>query len=55
MAQLTCPKCGVLAERGDYGCMTWLGVILLFPIGLLFLLGGRQPTKCPECGFTWQA
>jgi hypothetical protein len=55
MAQLSCPKCHVLARRGGIPAWQIIVSICLFPVGLLALLGGRKPTQCPECRFTWQA
>jgi hypothetical protein len=53
--QLSCPKCEAFATRGGVPGWQILLCIIFFPIGLLALLGGRKPTICPRCGFTWQA
>jgi len=52
--QLSCPKCGGLAERGGYPAWVILVAICLFPVGLLALLAGRKPTVCPKCQNAWQ-
>lgn len=55
MAELSCPKCNATAIRGSYAGWQILVAICLFPVGLLSLLAGRQPTKCSKCGHSWQA
>jgi hypothetical protein len=55
MAQITCPRCGNLANRGGYPVWAIVVAICFFPIGLLALLVQREPTKCPSCGNIWQA
>jgi len=55
VALVTCPKCGSVAKRGGYAGWQIVVAILFFPIGLLALAAGRQPTKCILCGFRWQA
>lgn len=55
MAQVTCPKCGTLASQGSYPVWAIVVAICAFPIGLLALLAGRSPTRCPNCGYTWQS
>jgi rubrerythrin len=52
---LTCAKCGSSAKRGSFPAWTIVLAILLFPIGLLFLLVGREPTRCPSCQNSWQS
>ena len=54
-SRLSCPKCGVLAERGGFKSWQILVAICLFPIGLLALFLDRNPTQCPNCRHTWQA
>ena len=54
MAQLSCPKCGELSNRGKYRVWQIIVAICFFPIGLLALLAGRNPTVCPKCGNSWQ-
>jgi hypothetical protein len=52
MAQISCPKCTCIATESR-GCLIWLFVILLFPIGLVLLL--LKPTyKCKSCGFKFK-
>ena len=53
MKVLSCPKCQTPAVRGTFGFLPFLIAVLLFPIGLLALLAGRNPTTCPSCGFSW--
>jgi hypothetical protein len=55
MAAISCPKCNTLQERAGYPAWVIIVCVCLFPVGLLALLGGRKPTKCAQCGFTWQA
>jgi|GEM_PF-624430 len=52
---VTCPRCGTETRRGGYSWWQILVAILFFPIGLLALAAGRQPTECTDCGFRWQA
>ncbi len=53
--QLSCPKCGTLAERAGYPAWVIIVAICFFPVGLLALLAGRKPTMCPKCANAWQA
>jgi len=46
---VSCPKCDSVTRRGGYAAWQILASILLFPIGLVALAGGRQPTKCILC------
>ncbi|HEX7833660.1 MAG TPA: DUF2367 domain-containing protein [Thermoanaerobaculia bacterium] len=55
MAQVTCPKCSTLASQGGFPGWAITVSICFFPVGLLALLGGRNPTQCPNCGHTWQS
>ena len=50
---LSCPKCETIAE-GKYGCLIWVFVILLFPIGLLLLLV-KKTYSCSKCEYTFKA
>ena len=50
----TCPKCGGTATRGQFSAWQFAVAICFFPIGLVALLAGRQPTKCPSCNHSWQ-
>ena len=47
-----CPKCGGRAWSGHVGCLLVLGMVLLFPIGLLLLLLPRK-WKCLACGYSY--
>lgn len=55
MSELSCPRCRRLTERGGYRSWQILVAVLLFPIGLLALLGEREPTECSKCRHTWIA
>ena len=55
MALISCPKCGQSATRGGVPGWQIIVSICFFPVGLLALLGGRDPTVCPKCGHSWQA
>lgn len=55
MAQISCPKCNSLAEQGGYAAWQWAVSICLFPIGMLSLLAGRQPSTCMNCGYAWKS
>ena len=55
MAQVSCPKCGMMAQQAGYPTWVIVVCICLFPVGLLALLSGRKPTECPVCQFTWQS
>lgn len=50
---VSCVKCSTLTTRGGYSAVQILCCVLLFPIGLLSLLGGRKSTVCTKCGNTW--
>lgn len=50
MALITCPKCQTTNKRRGFPAWVIILAILLFPFGLLFLLVGREPTKCCQCG-----
>jgi len=52
---LSCPKCGTLTERGARPGWQILLSIIFFPLGLLSLLAGRNPTECHKCNFRWMA
>jgi hypothetical protein len=54
MANLSCPKCGVLTRKGGYKTWQIVVSICFFPIGLLSLLADKNPTTCQSCGHTWQ-
>jgi hypothetical protein len=55
MAEISCAKCNAMTTRGGYAIWKIVVAILFFPIGLLILLTGRDPTRCSSCGFTWEA
>ncbi len=55
MALITCPKCSKNIGRAGFPGWAILLSIVLFPVGLLFLLVGRKPTRCYECGHIFQA
>jgi len=48
-----CPKCGEPTKRGQFAVWQFILVVCFFPIGLLALLAGRQPSVCPRCGRSW--
>jgi len=48
-----CPKCGEPTKRGQFAVWQFILVLCFFPIGLLALLAGRQPSVCPRCGRSW--
>jgi len=52
---ISCPKCAGVVERGTYPLWYWLIGIILFPVGFLVFLLGRDPSKCPGCGNEWVA
>jgi hypothetical protein len=54
MAQISCPKCGNMTNRSGYPVWAIIVAICFFPIGLLALLVGREPTRCGHCGNVWQ-
>lgn len=55
MPQVTCSKCHTLTPQGSFPTWAIVVSICFFPVGLLALLAGRNPAKCPSCGFTWQS
>lgn len=54
MAQVSCPKCGELANQGGYPAWVILVAICFFPVGLLALLADKKPTECPKCHHRWE-
>jgi hypothetical protein len=52
MAITPCPKCSTLTKEGGFRGWQILLSILIFPIGLVFLLAGKQPSTCLGCGTT---
>ena len=53
MASISCPKCNGIANRGGFAAWQIIVAICFFPIGMLSLLAGRQPSGCTACGHTW--
>jgi hypothetical protein len=53
MAQISCPKCSTLVNRGGFYGWQIVVAICFFPIGLLSLLAGRKPTTCFNCNHTF--
>lgn len=53
MAEVTCPKCGKMTNRGGFAAWQIIVAICFFPLGLLALLAGRKPTTCSSCGNTF--
>jgi DNA-directed RNA polymerase subunit RPC12/RpoP len=51
--QISCPKCGTLCTAGGYKPWQIIVAICFFPVGLLALMADKNPTKCPNCGYTW--
>ena len=51
---VSCPKCDAIAKLGQYSAWQFLVAICFFPLGLLALLAGREPSKCETCSHTWQ-
>lgn len=50
---VSCVKCSTLTERVGFSLGQMLCCFFFFPIGLLALLGGRDPTVCGKCGHIW--
>jgi hypothetical protein len=48
-----CPKCGEPTRRGQFAVWQFILVVCFFPLGLLALLAGRQPSVCSRCGRSW--
>jgi hypothetical protein len=55
MPVLSCPKCEMPVFRGGYAVWQYVVAVLFFPLGLVALAAGRNPTRCPYCHFAWQA
>ncbi len=49
MSVISCPSCGGQTARAGFAAWQWIVSICFFPIGLLSLLAGRQPTTCSHC------
>lgn len=50
---VNCPKCGTGTIKGGFKTIRIVFAILLFPIGLLFLIGAKKPSTCLSCGTSW--
>ena len=55
MAIVSCPKCSHQATQGGVPAWQIIVAICFFPLGLLALLAGRNPTTRPSCGHIWQS
>lgn len=53
MAQVSCPKCSTQTTLGGVPAWQVVVAVCFFPIGLLALLGGREPSVCPSCRHSW--
>jgi hypothetical protein len=53
MAQISCPKCSTSTKKGGFKSWQIIVAICLFPLGLLALLAGKEPSICMKCGHTW--
>eukprot|EP00002_Diphylleia_rotans_P035909 TRINITY_DN7871_c0_g1_i1.p1 TRINITY_DN7871_c0_g1~~TRINITY_DN7871_c0_g1_i1.p1 ORF type:complete len:249 (+),score=12.34 TRINITY_DN7871_c0_g1_i1:80-826(+) len=47
----TCPRCEGVVEIGSLSPWAYVGCVLLFPFGLLFLTC-KGEDRCPSCGWT---
>jgi len=54
MALISCPKCSAPVQQGGFPVWTIVVSICFFPIGLLALLAGRNPSVCSQCGNSWK-
>ena len=50
---MRCPFCGGFAELPGLSALSWVGVVLLFPLGLLAFVLPRE-CLCPSCGQTFR-
>jgi hypothetical protein len=46
---ISCPFCGSQTKRGGFALWQYLMSIFFFPLGMLSLLAGRQPSLCKSC------
>lgn len=53
MALINCPRCGQPAVAGGIPAWQIIVSICFFPIGMLALLAGRDPSRCQHCGNVW--
>jgi hypothetical protein len=54
MAVVSCPKCNKIVISAGFPTWAIIVSICFFPFGLLALLAGREPTRCPFCGMIWR-
>jgi rubredoxin len=52
--RVICPSCQSAKWTGGHGCALLLGVVLLFPLGLLLLLI-RPEWRCERCGYAYRS
>jgi hypothetical protein len=50
---VSCPHCGAITYRRGYPGWVIIVAIVFFPVGLLALLVGRDPSFCDVCGHKW--
>ena len=53
--RISCIKCDHLTKRGGFRAIQYVVSVIFFPLGLLSLIAGRNPTVCEKCGHTWIA
>ena len=46
----SCPKCGRFKAESTRGCLFWVCVVMIFPIGLLLCLIPEE-YRCSRCGW----
>ncbi len=49
MATVVCQNCSKPTQIAGFAAWQIVVSILLFPLGLLALMGGRKPTICMHC------
>jgi hypothetical protein len=54
MGMVSCPMCSKGTTAGGIPMWQIFVAICFFPLGLLALLAGRDPTTCQHCSHTWQ-
>jgi hypothetical protein len=54
MGMVSCPSCSKGTSQGGFPSWAIIVAICFFPLGMLALLAGRNPTNCQHCGHTWQ-
>ena len=55
MALVSCPKCSKGTTQGGFPAWQIIVAICFFPLGLLALLAGRNPTTCMHCHHMFQS